>query len=166
LVRLEAIACVALVVVACGSETRSPSSSSSSSGIGGGRGCTELGCENGVDVDFVFRDRGSYVFEVTIDGTKTTCRATLPLPKEFFEACDRPEVFLGLVGSQLPAEQQSIEGLKMPAATNATSITISATRDAVPIGSKTFTPAYDVRPGPNGPDCEPKECKLAKATFP
>ena len=128
--------------------------------------CTELACENGVNVDFVFTDRGSYVINVTIDGVKTTCRATLPLPKEFFEACDKSEVFLGLVGSQLPPEQQSIGGLKMPAATNASTITIEASRDGVPIAKKTFVPAYDVRPGPNGPDCEPKECKLAKATFP
>lgn len=132
----------------------------------GQRSCTELGCENGVNVDFVLRDRGSYVFVVDVDGSKTTCRATLPLPKGAFDACDKDEVFLGLVGSQLPADQQSIDGLKLPAATNATSITIEATRDGISVGAKTFNPAYDVRPGPNGPDCEPKECKLARTTFP
>ena len=147
--------------IACGESSKS----STIPGVSQ-KSCTELACENGVNVDFVLRDRGSYVFTVTIDGTKTTCRATLPLPKEFFDACDRSEVFLGLVGSQLPADQQSIDGLKMPAATNANSITIEATRDGIAIGKKTFAPAYDVRPGPNGPDCEPKECKLAKTTFP
>lgn len=162
MVRLEwlPVAAVAVALAAACGESKSPIP-----GVGQ-KACTELACENGVNVDFVLRDRGSYVFEVTIDGTKTTCRATLPLPKDFFEACDRSEVFLGLVGSQLPAEQQSIEGLKMPAATNASTITIEATRDGASIGKKTFTPAYDVRPGPNGPDCEPKECKLARTTFP
>jgi hypothetical protein len=157
---LLVIAAMLLSCGSCGGESKSVIP-----GVGG-KSCTELGCENGVNVDFVLRDRGSYVFVVTVDGTKTTCRATLPLPKDFFEACDRSEVFLGLVGSQLPAEQQSIEGMKLPAAKDASSITIEATRDGVSIGTKTFKPAYDVRPGPNGPDCEPKECKLARTTFP
>lgn len=155
-----ACACAYAVVAACGGESKSIVRGVDQ------RGCTELGCENGVHVDFVFRERGSYVITVTVDGTKTTCRAALPLPKEFFEACDGSEVFLGLVGSQLPADQQSIDGLELPAATNATSITLEATRDGISLGQKTFKPAYDVRPGPNGPDCEPKECKLARTTFP
>jgi hypothetical protein len=157
---LVPIALVLLSCASCGGESKSVIP-----GVGT-KACTELGCENGVNVDFVLRDRGSYVFVVTVDGSKTTCRATLPLPRDSFDACDRSEVFLGLVGSQLPAEQQSIEGLKLPAATNATTIAIEATRDGVSIGAKTFKPAYDVRPGPNGPDCEPKECKLARTTFP
>lgn len=148
------------IVIACGGESKSLVPGVDQ------RGCTEVGCENGVNVDFVFRERGSYVFSVTVDGKKTTCRAPLPLPKDFFQACDGSEVFLGLVGSQLPADQQSIDGLKLPAATNASSITIEATRDGISLGQKTFKPAYDVRPGPNGPDCEPKECKLARMTFP
>jgi hypothetical protein len=157
---LVLIASAIAVVVACGGESKSIIPGVEQ------RGCTEIGCENGVNIDFVFRDRGSYVIAVTVDGKKTTCRATLPLPKDFFEACDGSEVFLGLVGSQLPADQQSIDGLKLPAATNAASITIEATRDGISLGQKTFKPAYDVRPGPNGPDCEPKECKLARMTFP
>lgn len=130
------------------------------------KSCTEIGCENGVKIDFSFRDRGTYVFEVTVDGTTTTCRASLPLPRGTFQACDRSEVFLGLVGSELPPEQQSIGGITLPAATNASSIKVKATRDGNPIGEKTFAPAYVVTPGPNGPDCEPKECKLATSTFP
>lgn len=148
------------LVAACGGESKSPVPGVEQ------RGCTELGCENGVNVDFTFRERGSYVFVVTVDGSKTTCRATLPLSKDLVTPCDRSEVFLGLIGSQLPADQQSIDGLKLPAATNASSITVEATRDAISIGQKTFKPPYDVRPGPNGPDCEPKECKLARTTFP
>lgn len=154
----EIILAAAVVLLSCGSDSVIP-------GVGG-KTCTALGCENGVNVDFAFRERGSYVFVVLVDGTRTTCRATLPLSKEPFDACDRSEVFLGLVGSQLPPEQQSIEDLKLPAARDARSITIEATRDGASIGKKTFSPAYDVRPGPNGPDCEPKECKLAQTTFP
>ena len=155
--RLELVFATALLL-SCGGESVIP-------GVGQ-KGCTEIACENGVNVDFVFRERGSYVFLVTVDGTTTTCRATLPLRREPFDACDRSEVFLGLVGSQLPEAEQSIEGLRLPAAKDARSITIEATRDGVSIGKKTFAPAYDVRPGPNGPDCEPKECKLARTTFP
>jgi hypothetical protein len=154
--RLPAIVLL-LAGAACG-ESKLPGAS--------GTACTELGCENGVKIDFSFTDRGNYLFEVLVDGSTTTCRAPLPLPREHFEACDKSEVFLGLVGSQLPDEQESSGGLTLPAATNASTITVRATRDGAPIGDKTFTPAYQVAPGPNGPECEPTECKLAATSFP
>lgn len=147
-----------LAAVACGGVSRLP-------GVDG-KACTEVGCENGVRVSFSFRERGEYVFEVVVDGESTICRATLPLPRDFFEPCNRRDVLLGLVGSQLPPEEQSIGGLILPAALDARSIAIRATRDGELIGEKTFAPSYTVTPGPNGPDCEPKECRLATATFP
>ncbi|MBX3207790.1 MAG: hypothetical protein KF764_22275 [Labilithrix sp.] len=151
------LAALAALVAACGS---SPGSS-----VPGGRACTDIGCDNGVKVDFTFREAGQYVFEVTVDGEKTVCRASLPLESSFSNPCDRTDVLLGLVGSALPPAQQSIGGLTLTT-TTAGSVTIRATRDGALLGEKTIRIAYDVTPGPNGPDCEPKECKSAKATFP
>jgi hypothetical protein len=163
-----------LVVAACGgTTTQAPGSSGSSgssgagsSGSSGARACTELGCQNGVTVDFSYTQPGAYVFVVTIDGDITTCKAALPLAQQPPTACDRDAVLLGLVGSMLPAAQQSIGGLILPTTLTAKSVTVKATRDGTLVGEKTFVPPYVVTPSPNGPGCEPAECKLANVTFP
>lgn len=144
--------------IGCGG-TSSPASG------GEGRACTTMACQNGVDVEFSYRDAGTYVFEVTVDGTKVTCTATLPLAQQPPDPCDGPGVLLSLVGSMLPANQQSLGGLILTS-TTATSVTIHATRDGVLLGDKTFAPPYVTNPGPNGPGCEPESCTLAKVTFP
>lgn len=131
----------------------------------GGQSCTALGCENGVRVDFSYGKPGSYVFDINVDGVVTTCRASLPLPRSASSACDRPDVLLTLSGSALPEAQQSIGGLLFTS-TTAKTISIRATRDGALIGEKTFAVNYIVSPGPNGPDCEPKECKQVSTTFP
>ena len=131
----------------------------------GGQSCTAIGCENGVRFDFSFNKQGSYVFDINVDGVVTTCRATLPLSPNVSSACDRPDVLLTLSGSALPEAQQSIGGLLFTS-TTAKTISIRATRDGALIGEKTFAVNYIVSPGPNGPDCEPKECKQVSTTFP
>lgn len=124
------------------------------------RGCTLLGCNNGVQIDFSFRDRGAYVVDLMLDGQKTTCRATLPLSDPPPSPCDRDGIFLTLSGSKLPPEQQSIGGLFI-SSTTAKQIVLKITRDTTPIGALDRTIDYKVTPGPNGPTCEPKECKQA-----
>lgn len=124
-----------------------------------------MGCQNGVDIAFSYRDAGAYVFEITIDDVKVTCTATLPLAAEPPVPCDNPDVILSLVGSMLPADQQSIGGLTF-ASTTAKSVTIRATRDGALLGDKTFAPPYVTSPGPNGPGCDPESCTLARVTFP
>lgn len=125
--------------------------------------CKMVGCSQGVRIDFSFRDAGAYVVEVTFEGVTATCRATLPLPKPPLASCDEPDVHLD--GSGFAGEPESIEGLIL-STTTAQSITVRATRDGQPIGEKTFVPPYVITPGPNGPTCAPKECKLATVTFP
>jgi hypothetical protein len=71
---------------------------------------------------------------------------------------------LSRVGSALPASEQSIGGLIL-LSTTARTVMVRATRDGALIGEKTIELAWTVRPGPNGPDCEPKECRSAVATF-
>jgi len=127
--------------------------------------CTAMGCDQNARIDFTFTEPGAYVFEVAVDGAKATCRTTLPLPRGPSAPCDRGDVLLGLVGSELPADQQSISGLIL-LTTTAKAVAIRATRDGALIGEKTIELAYTVTPGPNGPDCEPKECRSARGTFP
>ncbi|HVH46655.1 MAG TPA: hypothetical protein VM925_30145, partial [Labilithrix sp.] len=139
---------LALTIPLCacgGNTTPQPGSSGADlSSSSGGRPCTEIGCDNGVRIDFSYRDPGDYVFEVTVDGTKVTCKATLPLPQQPPDACDGPGVLLGLVGSMLPADQQSIGGLIL-SATTARSISVHAMRGSTVLGDKTFAPPYVTR---------------------
>jgi len=163
------LAFLLVLVSACGGTTTPQPGSSGSAGSSGassgGRACTEMGCEDGVRVDFSYRQAGTYVFDIIIDGAKVTCKATLPLPKATADSCDSADVLLGLVGSMLPFDQQSIGGLVF-ASTTARSISVRATRDGTVLGEKTFAPPYVTSPGPNGPECEPKECTIAKVAFP
>lgn len=156
----------ALGIAACGGTTTPQNGSSGTSGSSAPRACTEMGCQNGVSIDFKYTDPGAYVFEVTVDGAKVTCKATLPIAQPPPpSSCDGANVFLGLVGSALPASQQSLEGLTL-ATTTAKTIALRATRDGKVIGEKSFAVPYVTSPGPNGPGCEPNQCTLAKVTFP
>jgi len=126
--------------------------------------CTELGCDNGVRVSFLFKERGAYVFEVVVDGQLTTCRATLPLPDPTPTPCDRDGVFLGLSGAKLAADQHAIDGLIIPS-TTIKHLTLRVARDGSRIAELDRDVAYEITPGPNGPSCEPKECRSARLTF-
>lgn len=123
-----------------------------------------MGCVEGVLLDFSYRDKGSYFFDVKVDDVVVTCKATLPLAKDPPLACDRPEAQLGVVGSMLPETGQSIGGLTFPS-TTATKITVRVMRDGVELANQTFSPSYTTSAGPNGPGCEPSSCTLAKETL-
>jgi hypothetical protein len=132
-----------------------------------GKSCTMMACHSGVSVNFAFTRPGSYVFDVTVDGEKTTCRTTLPLPASTTPgaACDRNGVRLGLVGTAFFETEQSISGLELDT-TTAKSITLRATRDGGMIGESTVAPPYKVGPPPNGPECDPPGCTFASYSFP
>jgi len=156
LARFAAIAAsLALLIPAC----------SDSSDPFEGKSCTELACLNGLQIDFQYREAGTYAVEVTVDGDKTTCNATLPLTAapEPNEPCAAKGIYLTRSGSALAAPEQFIGGLHL-SSTTATSLQIKVTRDGTLLEERSFTPQYTVTPGPNGPDCEPKECRAA--TFP
>ena len=130
---------------------------------GGARACTDIGCANGFVLEFSYRDRGAYVFELVVDGVSVTCNATIPLARDVTSACSSSAAQLGLVGSMLPESQQSIGGLTffgLP-----TTVTVKASRDDTTLVDTIVTPTYLVTPGPNGPGCEPKECRSATVSL-
>lgn len=131
---------------------------------GDGTACTEMACDDGLRVAFVFRDPGEYVFEVVLDGQTVTCRAKLPLADPPPAPCDRDGVFLGLSGSKLPKEQHAIDGL-MIASLSVKHLTLRVSRDGSQIATLDRDVTYQVTPGPNGPSCEPKECRSARLTL-
>lgn len=165
---VAALVATTVSVGACGGSTDpttpSTGSSSSSGSSAPPTGCTAIACDDGLHVDFSFSQKGEYVFDITFDGTKATCKATIPLARDSNSACDRSDVILVRSGSMLPENQQSVGGLTLK--TSAASVTIRAARDGVSLGEKTFAPEWKVSPGPNGAGCEPKECRQASTTFP
>lgn len=127
--------------------------------------CTLADCRSGVQIQFELRGAGDYVFEVTVDGERTTCSATLPLAASPPTPCDRDGVQLILSGSALPADEHSLAGLELTT-TTARSITVRATRDGQLVGESTQAPPYQTSPPPNGPDCPPAGCTFASYSFP
>jgi len=155
------------VLAGCGgatSEGASTSSGGAAPGGGGDRACTEIGCANAFELQFAYRERGAYLFELDVDGASVVCKATIPLAKDGARACSSEAAQLGLVGSMLPESQQSIGGLTF--FTLPRTVKLRASRDGAPLVDTTLTPTYRVTPGPNGPGCEPKECRSATATLP
>lgn len=127
-------------------------------------GCTEIGCVNGYHVTLSSASgwkAGKYTIDVVSDGVTTTCTATLPLTSTSTAECTRPGVQLGLSGSMLPPEQQSLSDLTVAASPMAVTITVS--RDGAQLVTKDFTPTYTTSQ-PNGPDCEPT-CTSASDTL-
>ena len=159
-----AVACGAVALSAVSPRT-APIAALSGCASAFSHSCTEMGCQSGVQVEFSYAAAGNYVFEVTVDGTKTTCAASLPLVESAASGCDRDGIYLGLVGSRLPVEQQSIGGL-MLTTTTAKELSIRATKDGALLGESTVIVPYTTSPGPNGPDCEPKSCTFASYKFP
>ncbi|MBX3233123.1 MAG: hypothetical protein KIT84_13215 [Labilithrix sp.] len=131
----------------------------------GGTSCTEAACNDGVLIDFEYREPGAYAFDVTVDGVTTTCTATLPLPpSETDDPCAAQGIYLTRTGAALSADMHSLGGIRL-ASTSAQNVTLEVRRDDQPIADRTFAVQYSVTPGPNGPDCEPKECRLAQVSL-
>lgn len=149
-----------------GASGAASSSGASSSGGGGssGRGCTEIGCNSNLTIEFSYRDQGTYEVQLLLDGTAVFCKTTIPLPKGNTTPCSRSDVLLGLSGSELPVAQQSVGPLIVTSFP--TKVEMTVMRDGAPLGNRTYEVQYKVTPGPNGPGCEPLECKSAQVSFP
>lgn len=127
--------------------------------------CTLMGCgAEGVTVEFTLRERGAYVIDVVVDGERTTCRATLPLRADD-SGCGGSAVVLTRSGSALPESEHTIGPLRI-ASTTAREVSIRLERDGTVVAEKSFSPAYETTPGPNGPECDPASCTSARTTLP
>ena len=134
---------LALALAGCGALSPQP------------QGCTEIGCVNGYQITLSSASpwkAGKYTVEVVSDGVTTTCTATLPLTSTSTAECTGAGVQIGLSGSMLPAEQQSLSDILLASTPRAVKITVS--RDGAQLVTKDFTPKYKTSQ-PNGPDCEP-----------
>lgn len=161
------VACGGTVAPSSSTSSSSGASSSGASGAGGGssgRDCTAIGCNSNLTVEFSYRDQGAYEVQLLLDGAAVLCKTTIPLPKGNSTPCSRSDVLLGLSGSELPVAQQSVGPLIVTSFP--TNVKMTVMRDGTPLGSRTYDVQYKVTPGPNGPGCEPIECKSAQVSFP
>lgn len=121
------------------------------------RGCTEIGCVDGLRVTLEPSARwpaGSYRFDLVIDGTATSCTGSLPLP-----SCDTPGlscsgagVQIGESGCALPPAEHGYSELMFASAPREVRVTIS--RDGQVVGERELEPVYQTS-RPNGPECPP-----------
>jgi hypothetical protein len=113
--------------------------------------CTEIGCTDGLAVNFTLTTPGAWTFDLDLDGTVAHCSATLPLDGS--GGCDTAGISLNLSGSELPEDQQSITGLTLEQ-TGIVSLGLTISRDGTQVWTDTLTPTYETL-APNGEACGP-----------
>ncbi len=134
------------------------SASCSSSDDGDGKGCTLIGCNTGMTVDFskAAWPAGDYEVAVELDGKTVTCKSTLPLSCTSSQGCDDIGVLLTESGCALDKSQHKLGGIAIVNATPG-SVKVDVKFGGASIGSGSWSPVWKTT-RPNGPDCDP-ECK-------
>lgn len=127
--------------------------------------CTEMGCMDGLQINFEpeIITSGTYVFSATLDGVTETCEYTLPFVEENGEygTCDGSNMLLTISGMALDASEHSIPEMYIPS--NPTNVSIAITRDGIEIANQSFQPEYEEF-APNGKECGPV-CSRASLTI-
>lgn len=127
------------------------------------KGCTLLGCNDGLTVDLqapAAWPAGTYRFELDADGATQTCEATIPLPPCDTQGiqCTGDHARVSVSGCALPPSAQGFGPItfwKGPS----TAVVRIFKGDGTKIADGTFHPTYALS-RPNGPECEP-ECRSA-----
>lgn len=129
----------------------------------GPQACTEIGCGSAFSVAFQHAGAwkaGSYTVDVTLDGVKSTCAATLPLSCSAPAPCPTgSKIILGLSGCALDPSQHSLSGVDFEQGAAPSSVEIAVSLDGALLAKDTFTPTY-TKSRPNGEGCDP-ECNSA-----
>jgi len=121
--------------------------------------CTEMGCENGLDIELVRPSAwpsGSYRITLTIDDKTVHCEGKLPL-----EACEQGPSFhcdddsltVSEIGCALPPSEHAIGGLHSTLTEGAQASLLIEHDGSIQATAK-LTPNFQTVQ-PNGPGCEP-----------
>ena len=116
--------------------------------------CTEMGCIDGLSVTFdpPLMGKGTYTFDVTVDGAAYSCDATIPLEGSSTVCGTGGVVSIFLSGTELDPSQQSLPGLHVEGTPK--SVQIQVHRDKALVADADLSPKYQELQ-PNGPDCPP-----------
>lgn len=140
------LALLATPILACGGTSESPPAG----------GCTQIGCEDGLTIEFSAKQPGAYTFDIVADGQTITCNATLPLPpcsSPPTPNCSVAGVSLTESGCALVPSAHSLEGLYFYDM-HPKSVEVTVLRDGAEVARQTFAPAYKTV-APNGVECGP-----------
>jgi len=120
----------------------------------GGDACTEMGCIDGLTVSFepALMGKGTYTFDVTVDGTAYSCDAAIPLEGSSTVCGTGGVVSIFLSGTELDPSEQSLPGLHVEGTPK--SVQIQVHRDKALVADADLSPKYQ-EVQPNGPDCPP-----------
>ena len=129
-----------------------------------GDACTEIGCIDGLTVNFqpALMGKGTYTFDVTVDGTAYSCDAAIPLAGSSTVCGTGGVVSIFLSGTELDPSEQSLPGLHVEGTPK--SVKIHVERDRDPVADADLSPTYQELQ-PNGPDCPPT-CHSAAVDVP
>ncbi|MDP2306890.1 MAG: hypothetical protein Q8P18_12775 [Pseudomonadota bacterium] len=122
--------------------------------------CTEIGCADGVSLDFSLDEPGDYEITAVVGGETVACTASLPFTGS--EACTGPG-YVGLNGTELPDDQQSLEGMWLEAI-DAADVHLTIVRSGTTVYDDVLPLTY-VTLEPNGPECGPV-CESASLDVP
>jgi hypothetical protein len=120
----------------------------------GSGSCTEIGCIDGLSVTFApaLMGKGTYRFDVTVDGTPYSCDATIPLEGSSTVCGADNVVSIFLSGTELDPSKQSLPGLHVEGTPK--SVQIQVHRDKALVADADLSPKYQ-EVQPNGPHCPP-----------
>jgi hypothetical protein len=120
------------------------------------RGCTEIGCMDGLTIDTPLDYRwqaGLYVFDFALDGKAVRCTGSLPL-----KSCDQRSIACNAAGVMIMESGCALpngHGFGMITIDSSpASASLKITHNGQMIAQGNWTPAYKVT-HPNGPGCEP-----------
>ena len=151
----RALLALPLLAGACGNSTRANEPA---------RGCTEIGCVNGLTLSFSrpLREPGRYELTLELDGKPSTCQATLPFSGcNSGGGCSAPDVLLQQSGCALPPSEHELLGLQIT--TSPATLRVRILRDGSEVSNAELAPTY-TRSQPNGAGCPPV-CEQASATL-
>jgi hypothetical protein len=116
--------------------------------------CTEMGCIDGLSVNFdpPLMGKGTYTFDVTVDGTAYSCDATIPLEGSSTVCGTGGVVSIYLSGTELDPSEQSLPGLHVEGTPK--SVQIQVHRDEALAADADLSPKYQ-ETHPNGAHCPP-----------
>lgn len=125
--------------------------------------CTGRACDDGVSVELLpVTEAGTWVIEATVDGAPRSCTIeTSGASGGATQTCTGAELKYLPTGPG-PASAHMALLLRT---TTAKVVSVRMTHDGVELAAKTFEPVYSTVPGPNGPDCEPKQCTVAELSL-
>lgn len=112
--------------------------------------CTEIGCVDGVALDFSLHEPGDYEITAVAGGETVACTASLPFTGS--ESCTGPG-FVNISGTELPADEQSLEGMWLETI-DALDVHLTIVRSGTTVYDQVLPVTYETF-APNGPDCDP-----------